>query len=57
MSQLVIFPEMLEAGVEALTECRYKSIGSEDTVISVYLAMEAIKQIAIMRRKHEEQLH
>jgi hypothetical protein len=57
VTPLAILPEMLDAGVEAYLECKHRKLGPEDTAISVYLAMEAIKQIALMRRRAEETIH
>lgn len=55
MSEAVIFPEMLQAGVEAMAECRSRKLTQYETVIAVYLAMKAVEEIAIMRG--EETLH
>jgi hypothetical protein len=49
VNETVILPEMLEAGVEALTECRKRKLGDLDVAIAVYLAMRAIEEIATMR--------
>lgn len=51
MSEVFILPEMLAAGVEALQECRIADRGDEETAVTVYLAMEAIREIAIMREE------
>lgn len=56
VSETVILPEMLTAGIEALAECEVRHFSNQDTVIAIYLAMEAIKEIAIMR-KHYEVVH
>ena len=47
--EVVILPEMLEAGVEALVEARHKELGDLDTAVAVFLAMRAIEAIAVMR--------
>lgn len=49
MTEVVIFPEMLQAGVEALAES--KELTEEEKVVAVYLAMRAIYEIARMRAK------
>jgi len=46
--ELVIFPEMIDAGIEQLDECRDKGLSEEQIVISVYLAMEGIREIRTM---------
>lgn len=51
MNETVILPEMLQAGLEALAECKKRKFNARDTVIDVYLAMEAIREIAAMRLK------
>ena len=47
--ELVICQEMLDAGIEQLDECRDRGLSEEQTVISVYLAMEGIREIKSMR--------
>lgn len=49
MSEVFIFPEMLEAGVEALLECRNRDLPEDEMVVAIYLAMEAIREIRVMR--------
>ena len=49
MNEVVILPEMLEAGVEAVLECRKLKQPDHDLVIAVYLAMRGIEEIAVMR--------
>lgn len=51
--EVVMLPEMLEAGMETLEECRLKGASSEDVCIAVFLAMRAIEEIAEMRRANE----
>lgn len=46
---IAVFPEMLKAGAEALAEERKREASDEDTVLAVYLAMEAVLSIAKMR--------
>lgn len=48
-----MLPEMLEAGLEALEEAKKRNLTPHDTVITVYLAMRALEEIAEMRRKFE----
>ena len=48
---VMILPEMLEAGMQALEESSGHT--PADTCIAVFLAMEAIRQIAIMRQAGE----
>lgn len=50
MSEVLILPEMLEAGIEAMKECRDAQRGDEATVIEIFLAMESTRELAIMRR-------
>ena len=45
--EVVMLPEMLEAGMQALDECRGRK--PEDVCIAVFLAMRAIEEIALMR--------
>lgn len=53
MNEAVILPEMLEAGTEALTEAKQKQFSPHETVVTIYLAMRAIEEIASMRRRYE----
>jgi hypothetical protein len=50
-----MFPEMLEAGMEALNESRNRDLDDYNTVVAVFLAMRAIEQIATNR--NGESLH
>jgi hypothetical protein len=47
--EVVLLPEMLQAGLEALEESRERGTSQEDAVIAVYLAMRGIEEIAVMR--------
>ena len=47
--EAVIFPEMLQAGVEAMAECKSRNLTPYETAIAVYLAMRAVEEIAAMR--------
>ena len=53
MSEVVIFPEMLAAGIEALMECRDRQMRDDQIAISVYLAMQGILEIKQMRGDSE----
>lgn len=55
MSETVIFAEMLQAGVEAMAECKSRKLTQYETVIAVFLAMRAVEEIVSMRG--EETLH
>jgi hypothetical protein len=50
VSETVIFPEMLEAGLLTLKECREHDKTEYETVLAVFLAMRAIEEIAAMKR-------
>lgn len=49
MAEVVLLPEMLEAGLEALMEGRKREMSDEDVCIAVFLAMRAIEEIYAMR--------
>jgi len=49
MNEVVMLPEMLEAGMLILAECQKENKTTYDTVIAVYLAMRAIEEITVMR--------
>lgn len=49
MSETVILPEMIDAGVETLVECRKADATDTNTALMVYLSMQAIYEIALMR--------
>lgn len=51
MIEVYIPEEMLMAGVEALKESRLTKMDDEQQALSVYLAMEAIKQILVLQRE------
>lgn len=53
MSEAVILPEMLQAGIEALSECEARAFTNVDTVIAVYLAMVTVLEISEMRKQVE----
>lgn len=45
----VLFPEMVRAGAEALKEERDRGSDEIETATAVYLAMEAVRQIAVLQ--------
>lgn len=49
--EVVVLPEMLDAGVEALEESDGQS--HQNVVLAVYLAMRGIEEIAAMREASE----
>ena len=53
MRTAVLLPEMIQAGVEAYSECRARQYESYDIVIAIYLSMEAIREISDMRKQYE----
>lgn len=53
MSELVILPEMLDAGTEQVAECRKMKLNDQDTAIKVYLAMHGVYAILVMRGESE----
>ena len=53
MSEIVIFPEMIQAGVEQLIECRQKKMKNEQTVIVVFLAMQGFLEMQRLRGDSE----
>jgi hypothetical protein len=46
--EVVMLPEMLQAGVEALEESRDKGASAEDICVAIFLSMRAIEEIAVM---------
>jgi hypothetical protein len=46
--EAIIFPEMLEAGLEAFEECKRTDLPSHSIVLAVYLAMQAVYEIRVM---------
>ena len=53
MSEFVIFPEMLEAGIEALNESMERELRDDQIVITVYLAMQGILEMKTLRGESE----
>lgn len=50
MNDAVVLPEMLEMGLEALSQATDANLTPSQTVIEVYLAMEGARQIFLMRQ-------
>lgn len=48
---MILMPEMVDAGTEALQEARTQGLKDEDTVKHVFTAMRAVEEMAVM---HEE---
>jgi hypothetical protein len=48
--EVVLLPEMLQAGREALEEGRDRHLSADDLVVSIYLAMRGIEEIAVMHQ-------
>lgn len=53
MSETIIFTEMIDAGDEALAECEAAGADRKTTAIQVYLAMEGIREIKLMKSDSE----
>ena len=53
VSEVLIFPEMIQAGVEQLLECKKKKMRSEQTVICVFLAMQGFLEMQRLRGDSE----
>ncbi len=49
----MIFPEMLQAGLEAYIECRDRNLEDSDVVVAVFLAMQSVYQMRVMRDENE----
>lgn len=49
MSEVVILDEMLEAGLEALTESQHRDLDPQNTVIAVYLSMRALEEMIVLK--------
>jgi ABC-type arginine transport system permease subunit len=47
--EVVMLPEMLEAGMEALAESKKRKLTDEDVCVAVFLAMRAIEEIYALR--------
>lgn len=46
-----MIPEMLQAGVEMLAECRERDLSDVETCLQIWEAMEAIRLVAEIRKK------
>jgi hypothetical protein len=53
VSEIVIFPEMIEAGVDQLLERKKKKLRNEQTVICVFLAMQGFLEMQRLRGDSE----
>ena len=53
VSEVLIFPEMIEAGIEELHECQGKGLKDEQTVICVFLAMQGFLEMQKLRGDSE----
>jgi hypothetical protein len=51
--EVVLLPEMLQAGVEAFEESKLKGSSAEDLCTAIFLSMRAIEEIAFMREASE----
>lgn len=53
MRTAYLLPEMVQAGAETVIECSQRRIGATEVAVAVYLAMEAIREIAELKRENE----
>jgi hypothetical protein len=51
--EVVLFEEMVQAGIETLREERARKAHDADMVKAIYLSMQAILEIAVMRDQNE----
>ena len=49
MSEVVMLPEMLAAGMEALAESRDRGCDDDQICVAVFLAMRAIEEMALVQ--------
>ena len=49
MAEVVLLPEMLEAGLEAMADGKKRKDDDKDICIAVFLAMRAIEEMYVMR--------
>lgn len=52
MREAYLLPEMVQAGAEAYVECRERQLRDVDIAVAVYLAMEAIREIAELKQEN-----
>lgn len=45
--EVILFPEMLAAGVEALSESKKRELDDANICVAIYLAMRAAEEIAL----------
>ena len=53
VNEVVILPEMLAAGAEAVNESREHGLNDVDTAIAVFLSMSAVFEMARVREANE----
>lgn len=53
MSEVVIFPEMIQAGIEELNECQGRGLKDEQTVVCIFLAMQGYIEMLKLRGDSE----
>lgn len=53
MTEAVILPEMLQAGLEAMHESQRRGLDEIDTAISIYLAMSAVFEMSVARDQNQ----
>ena len=53
MSEVLIFPEMIDAGIEQLHECKDKGLSDDQTVVCVFLAMQGFLEMHKLRGDSE----
>lgn len=51
--EVVIFPEMITAGEEAFREGKSSGLDDAQICLVIYLAMEAVREIALLRTTTE----
>lgn len=47
MAEVLILPEMVEAGLEAMKKCESSGAGDTNTVILIFLAMRGIEEMVL----------
>ncbi len=53
MADLVMFQEMIRAGVEELAECRKEQFTDEQTVELIFLAMYGMHEMRVLKLESE----
>lgn len=49
VTEVVMLPEMLEAGLETLKEQRHRKVTDAELCVAIFLSMRAIEEIYAMR--------